>query len=493
MRITATETQRVALYLRISKDHAGDGHGIANQRADCARYVASRPGWRVAREFVDNDVSASNGKRHGDWDRLLAAIEAREVDVVLAWALDRALRTMADYVKITEACERAGVRLCSVSGNLDFSTDQGETLGGILAVIARGEVKRKGARQRLANQQAASAGKRATSGRRPFGYKADHVTPEPAEADAIRWAAGALLGGSTVSAVMREWQRRGLRPAQGKAGWSRNSVAVILRNPALAGLRYYHGEEVAAGDWTPILSRTTWTAVGNLLRASDRTVTVTFRKGPLAGKTVNRKVRGDVPRGVRTLLGGLARCPCGNSVQGNTNRLGTPVYRCNPATRPDDAAGPHCSQRAASVDEEVVFRTIERLERPDIAALLAPKRPDLSPLHTEAASIRRNLDELAADRALGLVSRSQMIAATERGNARLAEIAASLAAAAETSALAVFAAADSAWRVWDALDNSRKRAVIAALTPVTILPAGRGARVFNPATVITAMPGDRNT
>ena len=35
--LTRANTQRVGLYLRISKDHAGDGHGVANQRADCER------------------------------------------------------------------------------------------------------------------------------------------------------------------------------------------------------------------------------------------------------------------------------------------------------------------------------------------------------------------------------------------------------------------------------------------------------------------------
>ena len=425
------------------------------------------PGWVIAREYVDNDVSASNGKRHGDWDRLLAAIEAREVDVVLAWAIDRALRGMGDYVKITEACERNGVRLCSVSGNLDFSTDQGETLGGILAVIARGEVKRKAARQVLANSEVALAGKRRKGTPRPFGYGADHVTPDPDEAAAVRWAADCLLGGGTVSAVAREWSSRGLRPPQAPIGplpevpWKRNSVTAIMRNPAIAGIRTYHGDVVAKGNWAPILPRETWEAVRALLADPAR----------------------KPPRGVRTLLGGLMLCRCGNTVQGSVNTTGKHVYRCNPATRKPGQDGPHAQSMTGPVDEHVTLRIIARLARPDLADLVTPKRPDLGPLHTEAASIRTNLDELAADRALGLVSRAQMIAATQRGNARLAEIGAQLAAAAGESALAPFTAGESARKVWARLDNSRRRAVIAALCTVTLYPAGRGARVFDPATV----------
>jgi site-specific DNA recombinase len=45
--------------------------------------------------------------------------------------------------------------------------------------------------------------------------------------------------------------------------------------------------------------------------------------------------------------------------------------------------------------------------------------------------------------------------------------------------------------VWDGLDTARKRAVIEALTPVIIHPAGRGARSFNPAAVVIPWQQDR--
>ncbi len=50
--------------------------------------------------------------------------------------------------------------------------------------------------------------------------------------------------------------------------------------------------------------------------------------------------------------------------------------------------------------------------------------------------------------------------------------------------LAPFLAAQSARAVCDGLDMARKRAVLDALATVTLHPAGRGARVFDPATVV---------
>jgi hypothetical protein len=105
-------------------------------------------------------------------------------------------------------------------------------------------------------------------------------------------------------------------------------------------------------------------------------------------------------------------------------------------------------------------------------------------LREEAAAIRRNLEEMAADRALGLITRPQMLAATGRANARLAEIAADLQTAAQENVLTPLVAAENAAAVWAELDLSRQRAVIKTLMTITLLSPGKGARrLFDPATI----------
>ena len=294
----------------------------------------------------------------------------------------------------------------------------------------------------------------------------DYVTERPDEAAAIRWAANGLLGGASVSAVMREWNRLGLRPPQAPFGplpehpWTRNSVTTVLRNPRLAGIAAYKGEKLdgVTGRWDAILGEPQWRAVDALLADPGR----------------------KPPKGVRTLLGGLAVCPCGNVVEGGTNQRGDHVYRCRPATR-GDRPGPHVAVRAEPVDEYVQWRVVGKLASNDVADLVKPPpHVDTAGLRSEAAAIRANLAEMGADRALGLISRSQMLEGTERGNARLAAIGAELAEAAGAGALAPFVGAGvTATTKWDGLDLSRRREVIRALWTVTLLPAGRGAREFD--------------
>ena len=141
---------------------------------------------------------------------------------------------------------------------------------------------------------------------------------------------------------------------------------------------------------------------------------------------------------------------------------------------------------AAPIEDLVSRVVIGWLSRADAADLLATDDggPDVGALREEAAAIRRNLEEMAADRALGLVTRAQMLAASERGNTRLAEIDVDVEHAGRENVLTPLVMAQNAAAAWEDLDLSRKRAVIKTLMTVTLLSPGKGARrAFDPVTV----------
>jgi DNA invertase Pin-like site-specific DNA recombinase len=66
--------RRAAIYVRISKDRAGAGLGVARQRRDCDALAASL-GWAVADVYCDNDISAYAGKRRPEYERMLADLK----------------------------------------------------------------------------------------------------------------------------------------------------------------------------------------------------------------------------------------------------------------------------------------------------------------------------------------------------------------------------------------------------------------------------------
>jgi len=464
---------RCLIYTRISLDKAGDAHGVANQLADLEKRAEAR-GWTVVYRLSDNDIGVTRkdptkpGKYRPGWEEVLRLVDARAVDVVLVWKWDRALREPLDLEYLIPRFDQAGVRFAEAEGTIDLGTDSGRLAARILIAVAKAEQERKAERQKLANEQAAINGQRFTGGPRPFGYREDHVTAHPVEGLAVAEACAALLGGGTVSGIMREWATLELTPPQrdrrGTTRWNRTSIRMILLNPRIAGLSVYRGEIVGQGNWEPLVSEETWRAVRGILEDPAR----------------------KPPRGVRTLLGGLALCPCGNVVTGMPSHTGQHIYRCAPATRNRAYPGPHVARQAAPVEEFITRLVVGRLSRADAAGLVAVpgNRPDVAALREEAAAIRRNLEEMAADRALGLITRPQLLAATERANIRLDEIGAELDHAARENVLAPLVAAQNAAELWQTLDISRQRAVIKTLMTITLHSPGRGARLpFNPATV----------
>jgi hypothetical protein len=98
--------------------------------------------------------------------------------------------------------------------------------------------------------------------------------------------------------------------------------------------------------------------------------------------------------GVRTLLGGLALCPCGNVVAGGPSHTGHRVYRCSMPTRDRSWPGEHVARQAGPSRNSSPGWS-GRLARADAADLVAVEEggPDVGALREEAAAIRRNLEE----------------------------------------------------------------------------------------------------
>jgi len=226
-----------AIYTRISKDKLGDAHGVANQLADLEKRAQAR-GWTVTHRLSDNDIGVTRkdptaaGRFRPGYEEALRLVDTRAVDVVFCWRWDRFIREPLDLEYLIPRFDKAGVRFAEADGVIDLGTDSGRLAARILVAVAKAEQERKSERQKLANEAAAVAGQRRLGTPRPFGYAEDRVSAHPVEGKAVADACKALLGGGTISGVMREWSAAGLRPAQSKTGkWNRTSIRTILMNP----------------------------------------------------------------------------------------------------------------------------------------------------------------------------------------------------------------------------------------------------------------------
>lgn len=88
--MTTTTSQRAAIYARISLDKQEEA-GVKRQIHLATKHAEADEA-KVVATYVDNNISAFSGDPRPDYNKLIHAIENREIDVVYVYALDRLTR-----------------------------------------------------------------------------------------------------------------------------------------------------------------------------------------------------------------------------------------------------------------------------------------------------------------------------------------------------------------------------------------------------------------
>src|SRR5450631_3311371 len=124
----------VALYARVS---TLNGQDPEMQLSELREY-ASRRGWSIAREYVDQGVSGSKESRP-ELNQLMADAHRRKFDAVLVWKIDRFGRSLKHLVNALADLCAYGVAFISFRDNLDLSTPSGRLMFQIIGAMAEFE------------------------------------------------------------------------------------------------------------------------------------------------------------------------------------------------------------------------------------------------------------------------------------------------------------------------------------------------------------------
>lgn len=128
-------TKRAAIYARVStKEQTTENQMIA------LREVASRAGWDIVAEFLDEGISGAKGRdQRPQFDALSKAITRREVDIVLSWSVDRLGRSLQHLVGFLGELNGSGVDLYLHQQGVDTTTPAGKALFQMMGVFAEFE------------------------------------------------------------------------------------------------------------------------------------------------------------------------------------------------------------------------------------------------------------------------------------------------------------------------------------------------------------------
>ena len=155
-----------AVYIRVSTA----GQNEEGQRREIDRWLrgngVDNAEWYLDKETGDNlDRPA--------FKRLQTAIFSGEVQTVVCWKLDRLSRSMRDGINtLCEWCDR-GLRVVSVTQQIDFNGTVGKMIAGVLFAVAEMEQETRRERQRVGIEAAQERG--VYRGRRQGTVKANPV------------------------------------------------------------------------------------------------------------------------------------------------------------------------------------------------------------------------------------------------------------------------------------------------------------------------------
>jgi DNA invertase Pin-like site-specific DNA recombinase len=264
---------RCAVYTRKSTDEGldMDFNSLDAQRESCGAYIASQraEGWVLAADRYDDGGFSGGNMERPALKRLLADVQAGEIDVIVVYKIDRLSRSMLDFLNLIELFERHGVTFVSVTQSFNTKDAMGRMALNILITFAQFERELIG--ERIRDKVAASRKKGIwMGGWTPLGYEVRDRKLIIHEADAAR-----------VRSIFRRFTQlksATLLARELVADDERNRYGHLLDKGVLYKLlnnRVYIGEAVHKGASYPgeheaIIDRRLWDQVHAILKESPR-------------------------------------------------------------------------------------------------------------------------------------------------------------------------------------------------------------------------------
>jgi site-specific DNA recombinase len=300
---------RCAVYTRKSTEEGlnQDFNSLDAQREAAEAYIHSQAHARwtcLPTRYDDGGYSGSNLDRPA-LQRLLADIQAGQIDCVVTHRVDRLSRSLLDFAKLMELFEHHHVAFASVTQNFNSATSMGRLVLNVLLSFAQFE--RELIAERTRDKVAAARRKGKWSGGLPIlGYDVNARTKKlvvnTEEAARVRAIFALYLELQSLLPVVEELTRRAWCNKQsatrqgrlrGGRPFTKGSLYHLLTNVTYIGQVRYKNE-VHPGEQPALVDPATWQQVQALLAQNGQARAVTQRSRS------------------RALLKGLLHCrPCG--------------------------------------------------------------------------------------------------------------------------------------------------------------------------------------
>ncbi|MDR6867639.1 DNA invertase Pin-like site-specific DNA recombinase [Microbacterium resistens] len=291
------------IYLRQSV-HRDDSISLELQELACRDYC-DRMGYEVITVEADPGISGRTWNRPAV-QRVMAAIDTREADVIVLWKWSRLSRSRKDWALAIDRADIAGGKIESATEPIDTATASGRFARGVMTEYAAFQSEQIGEQWEEVRQRRLNLGL-PVSGRLPFGWTRtpNGIAPHPEHGPIVVEMYRRYLNGEGSASIAAWLNAQGI-PAPNGGAWRRPRPLSVMDSPVHAGLIPYRGATYP-GQHDPIIDEATWDAY-----RSERT---------------RRRDHAEKPRDYHHLLSGVMLCSCGGRMHGKGSTTAGKVYR----------------------------------------------------------------------------------------------------------------------------------------------------------------------
>ena len=265
---------RCAVYTRKSTEEGleMEFNSLDAQREACEAYIASQKGegWLLTPDRYDDGGYSGGNLERPALKRLMEAIEARRIDIVVVYKIDRLTRALIDFAKLIEVFDCNAVTFVSVTQAFNTTTSMGRLMLNVLLSFAQFEREVTG--ERIRDKFAASRKKGMwMGGWAPLGYdiRDRKLIISKAEAAHVRFIFERFVRIGSVTKLIPVLATEGIKAKSGKPV-EKGYLYRIISNPVYVGEAVHKGTSYP-GEHKAIIDRALWNRAQDILKESPRT------------------------------------------------------------------------------------------------------------------------------------------------------------------------------------------------------------------------------
>ncbi len=283
---SSTPTVRCAIYTRKSTEEGLDQefNSLHAQREAAEAFIKSQKhaGWTLVSNHYDDGGFTGGNLDRPALQQLLEDIDARHIDCVLVYKVDRLSRSLLDFARLVDRFDQRSVSFVSVTQQFNTTTSLGRLTLNILLSFAQFE--REIISERTSDKMSAARRKGKWIGGTPvLGYDVDpaggRLMVNEKESRRVRDIFALFVQSPALSTVVAELARRRWKTKSWKSqngtvhagrAFAKASLRRLLTNAVYAGMVEHRGT-MYPGEHDSIMELSVWQEVNAKLRAGRRT------------------------------------------------------------------------------------------------------------------------------------------------------------------------------------------------------------------------------